>query len=341
MSNCIDFLNSYADSLSSITTPLDTQDGYTKTVRPQPLFFSGANCSGSLFNWSLLEEISVSNNDSTVSANGFHIRSFYLPSNWGVTFDFHNKSSTSYPSNDSLVSQSIILDSVSISPTDIKLHFPKKRNLRIQTANDWIYSMCTGEIQTVVGTRYLTSFQPGNIECDIFMNDWCQSHTSSQECACLQDEKDLKLTFCPEGNTADQCLNDLNFNTFIPVTCFGKNCSSHGYRFGRMRNQNCNIKLCQQIIDISNESNTTVGGSSLYCGNTKLSDTPKDGDNADGSGDNNEGYTSKNTYLLNIPVYLWVIIAIGLLTLCLVVPLSVIVFKHRLKKTKKPKNIKI
>ncbi|NBQ43224.1 MAG: hypothetical protein EBU23_12205, partial [Mycobacteriaceae bacterium] len=64
-------------------------------------------------------------------------------------------------------------------------------------------------------------------------------------CVCLVEENCLKETFCTPGSTDTNCTTNDAFQEFIPVTCFGKNCSIEGYRWARMQNQRCNITLCQ------------------------------------------------------------------------------------------------
>jgi hypothetical protein len=86
------------------------------------------------------------------------------------------------------------------------------------------------------------------------------------ECSCLTDETEINEAFCQPGNTVKECQEAGAFQGFIPVTCFGKNCSEQGYRFGRMLNQQCNVTLCQQVIDVIGSDISLNAVSLLYCG---------------------------------------------------------------------------
>lgn len=219
----------------------------------------------------------------------------------------------------------------------------------------WKYQTCNNEIETLVGAKHLTSWKMGSEECDLFMggidekSGWCGStggytcqrspnamaiNLNLPACACLKDESDLNSNFCQPGNTSEVCESQGNFKEYIPVTCFGKNCSLTGYRFNRMQNQQCNMILCEQTINLIGDNIVVDTDSTIYCG-TKVVD--ENGDAVDYTFGNSVTVSPSATddtsgdSGIQIDTYLWALIVTFSFVLLLIVPLSIILFRRSKK----------
>jgi hypothetical protein len=197
---------------------------------------------------------------------------------------------------------------------------------------DWAFAMCNNQMVSTVGAQHISSWYQGSAECDQFMSAYCAPYAKMTcadlntlqsnflPCVCLIEENCLRDTYCEPGNTSSYCASNDAFNAFIPVTCFGKNCSIEGYRFGRMQNQKCSVTICRQVINLVGEDIVFTGGSTLWCGNKSIplatptpSPTPP----------------STSSSGLSIPFFAWVIIAVSVFVLCIAVPIAVIVYGKR------------
>jgi hypothetical protein len=207
---------------------------------------------------------------------------------------------------------------------------------------DWKYAMCNNLITTVVGGRSLTSWTMGSSECDTFMTGYCAPVAQNtcapdstnpaplsdafKACVCMVEENCLRDTFCEPGNDVPSCLSNDAFAEFIPVTCFGKNCSIEGYRWQRMLEQRCNLTLCQQIINLVGNQIVVQGGSTIYCGNKAFTIpsatvTPSPP-------------TPSNPTL---PDWVVLIIAVGVFFVVVAVPLAIVVYRRSYQDAAKAK----
>jgi hypothetical protein len=341
-SNCLDFLNDYADYLSANT------DDTISSIRPHPIFFTGINCTGS--SWPPPNGIQAlepdDGGDGYTNVSGL-FGSMYIPAGWTVqlytqggglngTFPiggasqfpilFTDVTDVDYPGTN--VS---ILNAVTITV----INWPKKADNTSYTPQNWKFDMCMNVISTIVGARHISSWQAGSTECDDFMNGFCHP-VSTQSCApnstqpaplpdqytacvCLVEENCLRDTFCEPGNTNPSCVQNDAFEEFIPVTCFGKNCSIEGYRWARMQNQKCTITLCQQIINLVGDNIVVKGGSTIWCGNRNISlspsATPTPAPSPDKGGD-------------TLPAWAWILIGVAVFLLCVAVPIAVLVYRQ-------------
>lgn len=350
--NCLDQLNTYAEFLSA--NPL------IGSPRPQPLLWTSANCSGNQI-LPVTEPFLPSTQQSYDNPYGSAFDSLYLPVGWTVTLQNGNLQRTFPDAGAQNTVPVLISDAANLfypgssqslqnAVTTISFQLP-------DSLPTWKLQMCNNEISTVVGARHLTSYQTGSLECDSFMTGFCSSCSANNApttspvdytqvgcaagttdpvavpeacryCVCLVEENCLKETFCTPGSTDPNCVTNSAFENFIPVTCFGKNCSIEGYRWGRMQNQLCNITLCQQIIRLVGNDIVVKGGSTMWCGNqaVNLSTTPSVGPNpdADSSG-------------LHLPTWAWILIGIGVFVIAIVIPLAVIIWKRSYTANQKPR----
>ena len=347
-SGCLDFLANYAEVLNG--NPIYTDSGGIPVIgRPHPLFFSGTNCSGTM--WFPANTISTPNILDQVQLNdprdnpepNTDINSIYIPSFWqiatvsGTTTTFIPKSPQALPfllSNTSNVPGFQAISTASVfQPTD--------STGQPVSDSDWQLGMCLNRISTIVGANFLNTFQQGSSECDAYMDVYC-AHVSSFSCApgsteaavlpskyipcvCLVEENCIRETFCEDGNTDPKCAaeNAAAFQAAIPVTCFGKNCSVEGYRWFRMQNQRCNLTLCEQIISIIGDNIVVKGGSTIWCGNrsipvTSVTPTPTVSPLPPGA--------------VSLPLWGWVLIGVALFVVFVTVPLAIIVYRRYLKR---------
>ena len=212
--------------------------------------------------------------------------------------------------------------------------------------NCWAFDMCNRYITTHISSRTIHSYQPGSEECDVLMDDFCSKSTNYQcrlnvpsittnmnlkECSCLSDEKKLREDFCTPGNNMPECAQQNAFQEFIPVTCFGKNCGSSGYKFNRMNNQKCNVTLCQQVIDIIGDSLTINTSSIIYCGSKNYEAKPTPTPTPTPVSED------KNIYLEG---WEWGLIILGVFLVFVIIPLSVMVFYRSIKEDLEDKKLK-
>ncbi len=333
---CLDFLNNFADLLSSNTDATG--------IRPRPVMFSEVNCSGSAWPDPTLTQ-RVDADTVYTNPSSTDLGSFWLPPGWQVQFDTPSGTIT-IPENGPqtlplLVTdvsiESFASDLAAVNSIQVIYPFidnsPEKGTL---TDSDWKLAMCTNKISTTVGARHLTSWQQSSAECDTFMQGYCAPVSGRscgagktvpdvlplefRPCVCLVEENCFKEVFCEPGNSNPSCANDDAFQEFIPVTCFGKNCSAEGYRFGRMVDQRCSITLCQQIINLVGSQITVRGGATIWCGNRAipLTSTSPPAPTVRSSG-------------TELPEWAWALIGVAAFFLFIAVPLAVIVYRRAFK----------
>ena len=339
--NCLDFLNNYADTLSANTD--------ITGFRPRPVFFTGTNCSGKIWppvSKQITDGLDASTTYNNVQGNDFG--SMYIPGGWQVVFIGPPGTTTFPPTETSLptlltdaaatpFSAAAPSSSLSNNVSTAQVIYPINPDKTTISDTQWKLDMCTSQISTVVGARHLTSWQQGSTECDTFMDGYCAPvsglscapnstepaplSTQFKPCVCLVEQNCLRQVFCEPGNTNPGCVNDDAFEEFIPVTCFGRNCSQEGYRFGRMQDQRCNITLCQQIIRLVGNDIVVKGGSTIWCGNQSIpvgSVTPSPSDVEPGG--------------VTLPVYAWVLIGVTVFILFVTIPLAIIVYRRDKKR---------
>lgn len=336
--NCLSFLNNYADFLSSNTD--------IAGVRPHPILFSGSNCSG-ISTWIPQADAPVCDQTPYANPSGTSFGSIYIPGGWSVelrgsgTLKLPN-TPTDLPVLVTNTSELTFSDGSGITNavSSAVITCPVNPNLTTYTTTEWKLDMCTNSISTVVGARHLTSWQQGSPECDTYMDGYCAPVASlscepnSTEpaplpakfvpCTCLVEENCLRDTFCEPGNTNPSCESNDAFEEFIPVTCFGKNCSVEGYRWKRMQDQACTITLCRQIINLVGQNIVDSGSSTIWCGNRSIpasSVSPTPSSSVDGDG-------------IELPTWAWILIAVGVLLVFVSVPLAIIVYRRVYKQRK-------
>lgn len=334
--NCLQFLSTYANFLNANASNADIT-GY----RPHPIFFSGYDCSGDV--WPTLSDEpplgQTINNPTDVSGHvGTAFGSFFVPTGWTVTLTDTQGATGQYGNSGLplLVTQSdnTLINNVSITNNIVSASLTAPTGTA--TPNDWKLQMCMNQITTLVGAQRIVSWQPASLECDAFMTSYCAS-VAGQTCApnsteigvvapqylpcvCLIENNCIRDSFCEPGNTNPACQGTAqSFALFIPVQCFGKQCSESGYRWNYM-SQQCNLTLCQQIISLIGNDVTVTGSSTLYCGQetvplTSVTTTP----------------VPLTSAVVQEPIssLLWLVIAVVGFVLAVTVPLAIIVYYRR------------
>lgn len=326
--NCLDQLNAYASYLSARP--------FINGPRPHPLLWTDFACSGDML---LPQDTDPQTHTDISNLYSPNFNSMYMPVGWTVTL-MGPQGSKTYPEPGTTNNIPVLITDFSNlvfegTQTPIKNNVTSVMLTAPQTISDWKKQMCNNEISTVVGARHLTSYQAGSVECDTYMDGYCSDFKSvgcapgslqsaplpadKSECVCLVEENCLKETFCTPDSTDPNCDSTDAFQEFIPVTCFGKNCSIEGYRWARMQNQRCNITLCQQIIRLVGDDIVVKGGSTMWCGNQTIPVvTPTVSASATPSGSGNPV----------LPTYAWVLIGVAVLIVAVVIPLSVVLYKR-------------
>jgi len=285
MESCVAGLSNYADYLSN--TP------QAAVPMPRPILFNASNAS--------------------VPCGAEYAPSFESDSMSGVTMPFQTRATIWVPTGwqvevrrpAALVNVPIVLRFPSQPAPGPTMHFdvslnrlisvtmipPEKQNtLGLSVTDEWKYLMCTRRRSTIIGSRFITSYQPGSAECDAFFDTFCAArcpaalrscaegstganNTCHTECVCLADERDMRCalgislgtTVGAAGNTGATDLTPI-----LPVACMGKRCSAEGYKWSRMLRQQCNIMLCQQTVDLAGSNIAISGKLELHCGNIRM-----------------------------------------------------------------------
>lgn len=353
--NCLEVLSNYADYLNSHADFNDVQSenrprplfftGSNCTGNVWPDNGSGV--------WTYLDSAgkpSIENGTTIINPYPDQLGSMWIPPNWTVIMTSPNGSHTFSIAPQTTGGFPVLRTSLettffdgSTIPLTNSVHsikcFPPRQpdNPSVyQSRNNWMYNSCVNQVVSMVGARHLTSYQPGSTECDDFMTSYCHPVASrscasgSNEidpleeqytaCACLVEENCLRDTFCGPGSTRPECADQTNasLNQFVPVTCFGKYCSSDGYKWARMQQQRCSITLCQQIVNLVGDDIIVKGGSTLWCGNRSVDVEPTPTPTPTVSPtDNSE---------INLPTWAWILIGLGALLFCVAIPLAIMVY---------------
>jgi hypothetical protein len=271
---CLNFLNDYAEYLNQ--SDLDDP-------RPHPMFFPGDDCTGTT--WYDMSRPVIGTITNPYIGGGWLkaplLRSLFIPPGWNVTL--YNSGDTDHidiPSSLQYTVSSVTIPSLAgynmNSGTPVQNHSVTAHTSTNITLEKWKYDSCMGLRSDTVGMIQLTRFRPGTPDCDDFMLSYCNSVQNNDDaCSCLTDEATLKNTYCHPDSTEIYCQDSSDFSSFMPVSCFGKQCSSDGYKFYRMRNQTCSTLLCRQVIDIIGDNTFVDGGSTIWCGNQHISNETK------------------------------------------------------------------
>lgn len=334
-STCLDFLAQYAEFLDANTN--------ISGVRPHPIFFSQVNCSGTSWpNWSTEPTADLIYNNPVNPTFG----SMYIPPLWTVTLSNSGVSPRTFPSFQGSNSPVLIPDvattfynngvSILNNVALVIIIQPLLPGFVPYTVPMWQLDMCMNRISTVVGAQHLTSWQGGSLECDAFMDTYCQpvAHLSCApnstqiaplnqyaECVCKVEQNCLRDTFCNPDSENPNCTDQDAFALFVPVTCFGKQCSISGYRWQYMLQSRCNVTLCQQIISLVGDNIVVKGGSTLFCGNSEIPIVSV-----------TTSPSPPQTTTEVLPLWAWVLIGIAVFIVAIAGPLSYLVYRQAKKR---------
>lgn len=352
--NCLNFLNNYADLLSANTT--------ISGIRPRPVMFSGIGCTGTVWPATGSQPTDALVNKQTyINPVGVTFGSMYIPGGWQIKLQSGDLNATGLYPEDPSGLPVLVSDVASVSyqtGEESQFLFNNVRNMiptyptnpdqSTITDSQWKLEMCTNQISTVVGARHLTSWQQGSVECDTFMSGYCAPVSSTgcapnstqpaplpshlSPCVCLVEENCNREVFCEPGNTNPNCTNNDAFQEFLPITCFGKQCSEKGYRWRRMISQRCTETLCQQIVNIVGQNILVRGSSTIWCGNKSIPIPTPSASVSPSATDGGE---------VVLPIYAWILIGVAIFLLFITVPLAVIIYRRNRKKPVfKPKTSK-
>jgi hypothetical protein len=351
----LDFLTNYADYLSSdvthlISTPDETScvgmgtcagdpkicSGQNCDPRPHPVFFPDVECRGGT--WPPASTNISDNDENVFNPNNLSFSGMYIPGYWQVQFQLADGTYFTYPNE--LSAFPVLVGDVTTNP---KLVSMKDKVIRIikfiyQPKSDdnlktWTVKKCQGLNSVFIGARTVTSYLTGGRACDTVMSGYCSGTIPGTNnlrldtdlaCVCLKEEAALAKKFCTKKYkpTPTGCRSDEdNLDVIIPVTCFGKQCSSVGYRWGRMLNQQCNITLCEQILSLFGDNLITQGESVIYCGNTpKVIPTPNVSPTV--------SVSAQTTPASSLPVGAWVIFGMIFFMLFIIIPYVYLVYRR-------------
>lgn len=265
MADCVRFLNKYASYLN--------ENPDAANPRPLIMIFTEENCRGTTwYEFNLIPP---------TTAN-LPAGSIYIPA--GNSLRIWNRAGTLSMYLPQGTSDTVFSASDAMFEDLSQIHFPGSAETLLDnigttashsaytagTIGQWKYDMCMGKRTEYVGETRITSFIDGSPGCEQFMTSYCTdpNNASDSACVCLQEETILRDSYCKPDSTDPFCTNSLAFAAYLPVECFGKRCSSYGYRFRRMRDRECNALLCEQFINVSGDNNAISNDAVLWCGNT-------------------------------------------------------------------------
>jgi hypothetical protein len=85
-------------------------------------------------------------------------------------------------------------------------------------------------------------------QCEDYVTTLCQTKPNDVACTCLREELEIN-------------------NPALPVVCFGPKCLDKGFVFRRMKEQDCNVNICQQLINVTGTNNMSITGKHhITCG---------------------------------------------------------------------------
>lgn len=91
-------------------------------------------------------------------------------------------------------------------------------------------------------------YSPTISDCEEYVTQYCQTKPHDQACACIREEEEL---------------ND----PALPVVCYGPTCFDKGFVFQRMKDRDCNVNICQQLIKVLGTQNMEITGKHyITCG---------------------------------------------------------------------------
>ncbi len=359
--NCLQVLSDYAGFLNAIPTTLQG-DPLVPTiiegVRPHPLFFSGLNCTGRMWpdrEHEPLDSVDILNPASTPYAFG----SMYVPPGWSVQLTDMEGHVGSYPKESSGLPILIADTSTTLIGTGavffIRDRIAKARIFlprvldAIYSIHQWKLDMCMNTISTVVGAQHLLSWHGGSQECDDFMTIFCEPVSAFtclpnsteiaplndpyQPCVCLVEQNCIRDTFCQPGSPIEVCPEPTKLAAYVPVSCYGKQCSVSGYRWGFMQRQPCNITLCQQIINLVGNDIVRKGGSTLWCGNQAIS--AANGSLTPTPTTTIPDFNANPDTGIQLETWTWILIGIAVFAFAIALPLAIIVYRQAGKRNAK------
>jgi hypothetical protein len=126
------------------------------------------------------------------------------------------------------------------------------------SVEDWtstVVNMCMGEL-AYIGVNPLYRYNSrshATRRCDDFMQEHCKNDSTSEACACVEDEIALQAK-----------SKKLGVN--LPVMCFGRKCGhTRSYKTSEMKSSPCNLTVCLQTIEQSGNI-VNDGQDRIYCG---------------------------------------------------------------------------
>jgi hypothetical protein len=112
------------------------------------------------------------------------------------------------------------------------------------TQEQYKYDSCARNIPWYIGDFPL---KPSILTCEDYITQLCQVNPNDRACTCLREEEELDPS--------------------LPVICFGQHCLDQGFVFRRMKDQDCNVNICQQLINVNGDNNMQITGSHhITCG---------------------------------------------------------------------------
>lgn len=313
---------------------------------PQPLFWTGAGCTGT--QWppsqkSLAHDaVNIFVNDTTgvfelrLPASHWNAQSWYLPANlYAVELDVilngtervtkHMVTPMTVPQANTLeVGRNIIDAALSTKPPARVEAVNTLRFKRVSTDVWHREYMCMLQRPFTIDVHPVFQWSTRSPFCDQLVETYCKAdpvHMASQLCTCFREQAGLETTAATRGTT-------------LGVYCFGRDCARGvGYASNAMLQVSCNVRYCQQVIaDSGAAALTDVSlNNVIYCGGV-----PYDADTAltlpivpraalDGSDGGHRthatpAHTKQSTApqdlvrsLEHQPLYVWLILAVTVL----------------------------
>lgn len=113
------------------------------------------------------------------------------------------------------------------------------------TEDQFKYDSCTQNKPWYIGDF---PFTPTVTACEAYVTALCLASPNDVACTCLREELTIN-------------------NSSLPVICFGPTCLDQGFVYRRMKDRDCNVSICQQLINVTGDSNIQITGTHhITCG---------------------------------------------------------------------------
>ena len=263
--------------------------------------------------------------------NDAFIYSFYVPGNWSMEVYDKDRAlvGTFHGPKLAVIGANVrTLPGGSRAPmshhTARSLKFHRQRvgdPTRTATWEENQLRLALGQATLHVAGHPLRAWLPQSHFADLFMQHYClEKHRDNHdECACFRDQEALLHTYSEKAGFSPPIR--------LPVTCYGRNCGTKGYRTHEMAKQTCSYELCVADLTAEGKRISNTGTSELYCAGKIFKSDPEAAAAAASNANaptrvvhlpaHQAGGAAADTADVKTPYSTWVMLGVGGLVFCM------------------------